>query len=162
MRPPTQEANPPAVSRPTRSAEAAEETIGRIGGSVAKKRVHEIAKAQGVTSKELIAALGSAGVEVKAAASSVDEEVALEALRSADGASASKPKAKTPTKPKAKQPTKAKGKSNRAEKGQAPAEKRAPASKPKAEKTTKPAVAEPAAQKPAASAAAAASACAGS
>jgi len=60
---------------------------------VAKKRVHEIAKAQGVTSKEVIAALASAGVEVKAAASSVEEQVALDALRSADGASAeAKPK----------------------------------------------------------------------
>ena len=60
---------------------------------MAKKRVHEIAKAQGVTSKEVIAALASAGVEVKAAASSVEEQVALDALRSADGASAeAKPK----------------------------------------------------------------------
>ena len=36
---------------------------------MAKKRVHEIAKAQGVTSKELLAALNAAGIEAKAAAS---------------------------------------------------------------------------------------------
>jgi len=44
---------------------------------VAKKRVHEIAKAQGVSSKELLAALKAAGVEAKAAASSVEEADAL-------------------------------------------------------------------------------------
>ena len=37
-----------------------------------RKRVHEIAKAQGLTSKELLAALNSAGIEAKAAASSVE------------------------------------------------------------------------------------------
>jgi translation initiation factor IF-2 len=63
---------------------------------VAKKRVHEIAKARGLTSKEVIAALNAAGVEVKAAASSVEEDVAAEAL--ADGA---KPEEKKPAKEKA-------------------------------------------------------------
>ncbi|HSI79483.1 MAG TPA: translation initiation factor IF-2 [Solirubrobacterales bacterium] len=52
---------------------------------MAKKRVHEIAKARGLTSKEVIAALRQAGVEVKAAASSVDEDVALRALSGAGG-----------------------------------------------------------------------------
>jgi translation initiation factor IF-2 len=52
---------------------------------LAKKRVHEIAKARGLTSKEVIAALRDAGVEVKAAASSVDESVALKALGGANG-----------------------------------------------------------------------------
>ncbi len=47
---------------------------------MAKKRVHEIAKAQGVSSKELLAALKKAGVEAKAAASSVEEGEALKAL----------------------------------------------------------------------------------
>jgi translation initiation factor IF-2 len=50
---------------------------------VAKKRVHEIAKAQGVTSKELLAALKAAGVEAKAAASSVEEADALKAIAAA-------------------------------------------------------------------------------
>jgi translation initiation factor IF-2 len=55
---------------------------------MAKKRVHEIAKAQGLTSRELLAALGAAGVEAKAAQSSVEESEALAALEgSPDGAS---------------------------------------------------------------------------
>jgi translation initiation factor IF-2 len=55
---------------------------------MAKKRVHEIAKAQGMTSKELLAALKAAGIEAKAAQSSVEESEALAALRSSpDGAS---------------------------------------------------------------------------
>jgi translation initiation factor IF-2 len=40
---------------------------------MAKKRVHEIAKERGISSKEVIAALQAAGFDVKAAASSVDE-----------------------------------------------------------------------------------------
>jgi translation initiation factor IF-2 len=52
---------------------------------VAKKRVHEIAKAQGVSSKELLDALKAAGVEAKAAASSVEEADALKAISAAKG-----------------------------------------------------------------------------
>jgi translation initiation factor IF-2 len=64
---------------------------------MAKKRVHEIAKAQGLTSKEVLAALKAAGVEAKAAQSSVEESDALAALKnSGDGSSAA-----TATKPKA-------------------------------------------------------------
>ncbi len=77
---------------------------------MAKKRVHEIAKAQGLTSKELLAKLKAAGVEAKAAQSSVEESDALAALKgSGDGASAATatktkpaPKKKTETAPKAK------------------------------------------------------------
>jgi translation initiation factor IF-2 len=53
---------------------------------MAKKRVHEIAKEQGISTKELIAKLTSAGIEVKAAASSVDEDAALKALGGGAGA----------------------------------------------------------------------------
>jgi len=64
---------------------------------VAKKRVHEIAKAQGLSSKELLAALKGAGIEAKAAASSVEEADALKAIAAARGdggtATATKPKA---------------------------------------------------------------------
>jgi translation initiation factor IF-2 len=56
---------------------------------LAKKRVHEIAKARGLTSKEVLAALNAAGIEAKAAQSSVEESAALEALGAGDGASAS-------------------------------------------------------------------------
>ncbi len=52
---------------------------------MAKKRVHEIAKAQGVSSKELLAALKAAGIEAKAAASSVEEADALKAIAAAQG-----------------------------------------------------------------------------
>jgi translation initiation factor IF-2 len=63
---------------------------------VAKKRVHEIAKQQGLTSKEVLAALNAAGIEATAAASSVEEGVALDALKGtgdgkADGTPAAKP-----------------------------------------------------------------------
>jgi translation initiation factor IF-2 len=72
---------------------------------VAKKRVHEIAKAQGLSSKELLAALKKAGVEAKAAASSVEEADALRAL-SGNGASAAeaKPKAEAKAAPPAAKP----------------------------------------------------------
>ena len=59
---------------------------------MAKKRVYEIAKEKGVSSKDLIAALQAAGIEVKAAASTVDEADATRAL-SADGAGNGKPSA---------------------------------------------------------------------
>ncbi len=52
---------------------------------MAKKRVHEIAKQQGLTSKEVLAALRAAGIEAKVAASSVEEGEALEALAAASG-----------------------------------------------------------------------------
>jgi translation initiation factor IF-2 len=50
---------------------------------VAKKRVHEIAKANGISSKEVLKALNAAGLNVKVAASSVDEDAAKAALAAA-------------------------------------------------------------------------------
>jgi translation initiation factor IF-2 len=59
---------------------------------MAKKRVYEIAKEKGVSSKELLEALRAAGIDVKAAASTIDEGDALAALTpdgaSSDGAAA--------------------------------------------------------------------------
>jgi len=52
---------------------------------VSKKRVHEIAKEAGVTSKELLAALQAAGIEVKAAASNVESLEDKLAARKASG-----------------------------------------------------------------------------
>jgi translation initiation factor IF-2 len=52
-----------------------------------KKRVHEIAKEQGLSSKELMEKLNAAGMQVKTASSSLDEAAVLAALRS-NGASA--------------------------------------------------------------------------
>ena len=70
---------------------------------MAKKRVHEIAKAQGLSSKELLAALSAAGVEVKAAASSVEESEALRAIGVANKDGATATKAPPASKPAAKQ-----------------------------------------------------------
>jgi translation initiation factor IF-2 len=58
---------------------------------MAKKRVHEIAKERGITSKEALEVLRKAGLEVKVAASSVEEADAARAF--GNGASASVPAA---------------------------------------------------------------------
>ena len=68
---------------------------------MAKKRVHEIAKQAGMSSKDVLAKLQAAGLEVKAAASTVEEADALKAL-GANGAAPQAPaKADAPTKAKA-------------------------------------------------------------
>jgi translation initiation factor IF-2 len=90
---------------------------------VAKKRVHEIAKDQGVSSKELLAALKAAGVEAKAAASTVEEADALKAISAAKGNGGAEATKKTP------------------------AQQQAPASAPKAAAPQPPA-AKPAAKRP--------------
>jgi translation initiation factor IF-2 len=70
---------------------------------VAKKRVHEIAKAHDLSSKEVLAALKAAGVEAKAAASNVDEDAAAKAISAArgNGAKAGTPDSKSPARPAA-------------------------------------------------------------
>jgi translation initiation factor IF-2 len=55
---------------------------------MSKKRIYEIAKEQGVPSKELLERLNAAGVEAKAAASSVEESAALKVLDSGSVAAA--------------------------------------------------------------------------
>jgi translation initiation factor IF-2 len=47
---------------------------------MSKKRVHEIAKEHGLSSKELLEKLKAAGIDAKAAASSVEEDAALRVL----------------------------------------------------------------------------------
>ena len=74
---------------------------------MAKKRVHEIAKAQGVSSKELLAALKAAGVEAKAAASSVEEADALKAIAAAKGNGGAEAPKKAPAKAAAAPPAEA-------------------------------------------------------
>jgi len=73
-----------------------------------KKRVHEIAKEQGLTSKELMEKLNAAGMQVKTASSSLDESTVLEALRP-NGASApaavADPPPPTPPVPETASPT---------------------------------------------------------
>jgi translation initiation factor IF-2 len=97
---------------------------------VAKKRVHEIAKQRGLTSKEVLAALNAAGVEATAAASSVEEDVALKALAAngGDGAQAGSP---------AKAPAKSKPKAKAAGDGQ-PADKQTPAKSAKGDQQARP------------------------
>jgi translation initiation factor IF-2 len=51
-----------------------------MGLLMPKKRVHEIAKEQGMSSKTLLAKLQEAGLDVKAAASAVDEQAVLRVL----------------------------------------------------------------------------------
>src|SRR3982750_4469224 len=63
---------------------------------MAKKRVHEIAKERGISSKEVLAVLQKAGLDVKAAASSVDEDDIRRAFSNgADAAPAEAPKQET-------------------------------------------------------------------
>ncbi len=64
---------------------------------MSKKRVHEIAKEHGLSSKELLEKLHAAGIEAKAAASSVEEAVALKALGGSDGAASTNGSAATAT-----------------------------------------------------------------
>ena len=52
------------------------------------KRVHEIAKERGLPAKQVLEALRSAGVNVKAASSSVDEAVAQRVLGNGDSSAA--------------------------------------------------------------------------
>jgi translation initiation factor IF-2 len=61
---------------------------------MAKKRVHELAKQHGMSSKDVLAKLTAAGIEVKAPASAVDEAQATAALTATNGtppAAAAKP-----------------------------------------------------------------------
>jgi translation initiation factor IF-2 len=76
---------------------------------MAKKRVHEIAKERGITSKEALEVLRKAGLDVKVAASSVEEEEAARAFGNGAGASApaAKPAAKDAKSEAAKPATKA-------------------------------------------------------
>src|SRR5689334_16913935 len=85
---------------------------------MAKKRVHEIAKERGIPSKEVLAVLQRAGLDVKAAASSVDESDVERAFSNgadapkaaaSDGAEKAAAEAKAPagdSKPKAEAPPK--------------------------------------------------------
>ncbi len=109
---------------------------------MAKKRVHEIAKAQGLTSKELLAALKAAGVEAKAAQSSVEESEALAALKdSGDGASSGGAATQTKQGPKTKAAPSTKSSATKTADGST--------AKPKAEAPAKPAGGDGAATAPA-------------
>src|SRR3954468_1575993 len=68
-----------------------------------KKRVHEIAKERGMSSKALLAKLQEAGLDVKAAASAVDEQAVLHVLN--DGGGNGTPQASAPPPQQAPRPT---------------------------------------------------------
>ena len=78
---------------------------------MAKKRVHEIAKEQGITSKEAVALLQKAGLEVKSHASTVEEADAARVF--SNGAKA----AAEPAPAKAEKPAAAEGGGLRGEAG---------------------------------------------
>jgi len=103
---------------------------------VAKKRVHEIAKAHDLSSKEVLAALKAAGVDAKVAASNVDEDAAAKAISAArgNGAKVGTPQSKSPALPKQAAAAPAASKPAAAP---APAPKAAAAA-PKAAPSTKP------------------------
>ena len=71
----------------------------RLNTRMAKKRVHEIAKEKGIPSKEVLAILQKAGFDVKAAASSVDEDDIARAFD--DGAEPPRRRAAAPRPPTA-------------------------------------------------------------
>src|ERR671919_1116271 len=88
----------PGVRRSARRGPAAQTGVSGTGDTatgdlrlslrMAKKRVHEIAKERGITSKEALEVLRKAGLDVKVAASSVEEEEAARAFGNGAGASA--------------------------------------------------------------------------
>jgi translation initiation factor IF-2 len=120
---------------------------------VAKKRVHEIAKANNISSKEVLAALKAAGIQAKVAASSVEEADAtraIEAAKNGGGGTATQappkeaPKA-APAQPQAAAPAAAKPAPQQA----APAQPQGGGGKPQPAASNAPV--KPPAKKPAAS-----------
>src|SRR3954454_25044070 len=71
-----------------------------------KKRVHEIAKEQGLTSKQVLAALKDAGVYVKAASSTVEERDVRRAFPNGAKAAPAPPKKAAKPKPPPEPPKK--------------------------------------------------------
>jgi translation initiation factor IF-2 len=131
---------------------------------MSKKRVHEIAKEHGLSSKEVLEKLKAAGVEAKAAASSVEEAVALKAIGASPASSNGAPPsvAAAPAKPAAAPPP-AKASAPAPPAPQSPAKAAATQAPPAAQASAKPAPAvaapaAPAAPRPAAAAPAASAA----
>jgi translation initiation factor IF-2 len=88
---------------------------------MARKRVHQIAKERGITSKEALEVLRNAGLEVKVAASSVEEADAARAFE--NGAGASAPAAEPSPPPAPAEPKEAKPSAANEAKPAAPATK---------------------------------------
>ena len=71
---------------------------------MAKKRVHELAKQYNMPTAEVMKRLNAAGIEVKAAASAVDEAVADAALTGKKQAEHERRKPKQPQRPQLRPP----------------------------------------------------------
>jgi translation initiation factor IF-2 len=102
---------------------------------MARKRVHEIAKERGISSKEALEVLRKAGLEVKVAASSVEEEDAARAFGNGAAAAPAKGKAKAAkaeAKPDAKAEAAAEAKpaDTKPDDGQGGGARRAPQARP--------------------------------
>src|SRR5581483_3227238 len=69
------------------------------------KRVHEIAKERGLTAKDVLARLKAAGVDVKAASSSVDEDLARRVLSNGGAGDAAGERTVQPEAARAKAPS---------------------------------------------------------
>src|SRR5213592_4392786 len=82
---------------------------------MAKKRVHEIAKEQGLTSKEVIKALTDAGVYVRAASSAVEERDIRRAFPNGAKAAPAPPKEAPEPEKEAPEPKKAPAKAKEPE-----------------------------------------------
>ena len=93
------------------------------------KRVHEIAKEQGMSSADVLTKLRAAGIDVTAAASTVDEAEALRAL-TGNGAASAKPAAARPAQTAGRAAGAATQRRRRAPTGQALAPARPPARPP--------------------------------
>jgi translation initiation factor IF-2 len=98
---------------------------------MAKKRVHEIAKERGIPSKEVLAVLQKAGLDVKAAASSVDESDVERAF--SNGADAPKKAASDGAPKPAAEANAPSGDAQPKAEAKAPAKQPAAESRPKAE-----------------------------
>jgi translation initiation factor IF-2 len=86
------------------------------------KRIHQIAKERGLSSKDVLARLQAAGIEVKAASSNVDEDVAMKVLSDGAGAAPEAAPPKPQAAPRQQQPA--------AAKSEAPAKSQPPAPQP--------------------------------
>ena len=80
-----------AIARALRCAVTLPDELVESMIQMSKKRIHEIAKEQGLSSKELLEKLHAAGVEAKTASSSVEEAAAIEALGNGAAAAADAP-----------------------------------------------------------------------
>jgi len=113
------------------------------------KRVHQIAKERGLPSKHVLERLRAAGVEVKAASSNVDEDVALRILGNGDGAAGTTAAPVGPLQTAAQKPAEQGAVARADASAHAPAQPRAEASADAPAQAQAPSGGEPASHQPA-------------